>query len=67
MSEVTRTFCDICGAEFTSSYWDHAPVRVQVIMSLPAQAYDSRDIEHVCRGCRDRIHDALRCPDRQAQ
>lgn len=55
VSTVTRTYCDICGQEFTDSYWDHQPCHVVLSMSAPAQAYDNKDCKHVCRGCRDNI------------
>jgi hypothetical protein len=64
MSQVTRTFCDICSAEFTDPYWDSAPCHVTLQMSAPAQHYDCKDMEHVCRKCRERIADAFRAPVR---
>jgi len=51
----TQTFCDFCGSEFTSNYWDDDPASIQLNLSAPAQAYESRKADHVCRSCRKSI------------
>jgi len=51
----TKTFCDFCSKEFTSTYWDNAPCYIQLWLSAPAQSYESRKAEHVCYECRKAI------------
>jgi len=51
----TQTFCDFCGNEFTSSYWDHSPCKITLSYGHPAQAFESRSAEHVCKPCRQKL------------
>lgn len=51
----TQTFCDFCGKEITSSCWDEQPCEIHLKLGEPAQAYESRKAEHVCRRCRLRL------------
>jgi hypothetical protein len=64
VSQVTRTFCDICSHEFTQGYWEYAPSHVVLTMTFPAQTGDNRDCKEVCISCRRRILAAFECPVR---
>lgn len=48
----SKTFCDFCETEFTSDYWDSQPAFAKLVLGGPAQTFESRNAEHLCKGCR---------------
>ena len=55
----TETYCDLCGKQFTDTYWDAGPCHVVIKMSTPAQQYENHDFEHVCKACRTEFNELV--------
>jgi len=53
----SQTFCDFCGGEFLSTYWDHTPCSVSLKFGGPAQSWESKEAAHVCKGCRTKLQE----------
>jgi hypothetical protein len=50
--------CDFCKREFPPAdkrYWDNEPCSIELKLSGPAQAHESRSFKDVCLPCRKRI------------
>lgn len=65
MSQTIHTYCDCCGKEFLSTYWDDAPCKVDIRMGGPAQQFESFTLEHVCNRCRHEIQRVVRLVGKQ--
>ena len=62
--KTTKTFCDVCGAEFKGGYWDLDPSGVVLSMSGPGANHGVKGIvfnlPEVCHPCRHGIIGVLR-------
>lgn len=52
-------FCDVCGTQFTDTYWDNQPSDVTLVMGGPGTNDGKLVFPHTCHTCRKGIRAAV--------